>query len=101
MRTLLRSMLLLLLASPLAARADEEDPNVTEARKTFLAGVELTHQSQWAEALSAFEKAARLRPHAVTSFNLGACERALGHYMRARQAFRLALEQHQKSGEHE
>jgi hypothetical protein len=99
----MRRMLLALalIVVPAVARADGEDPYVTEARKTFLEGVELTRQSQWGEALAAFERSARMRPHAVTSFNVGACERALGHYVRARQAFLLATDQHQKSGGHE
>jgi hypothetical protein len=80
------------------ARADDEDPVVTQARQAFLEGVELTHKSQWGDALSAFERSARLRPHAVTSFNLGACERALGRYVRARKWFRLTLDQNEKNG---
>jgi hypothetical protein len=83
------------------ARADEEDPLLTQARQAFLDGVELTHKSQWGDALAAFERSARLRPHAVTSFNLGACERALGRYIRARHWFRLTLEQDEKSGNRE
>ncbi len=83
------------------ARADDEDPVVTQARHAFLEGVELTHQSQWSDALSAFERSARLRPHAVTSFNVGACERALGRYLRARQWFRLTLDQNDKAAKRE
>jgi hypothetical protein len=85
-----------------AARADDdEDPTVTQARQAFLEGVDFTHKSQWGDALSAFERSAHLRPHAVTSFNLGACERALGRYVRARQWFRLTLDQNEKQGRRE
>jgi hypothetical protein len=82
-------------------RADDEDPVVTQARQAFLEGVELTHKSQWGDALSAFERSERLRPHAVTSFNLGACERALGRYVRARRWFRLTLEHNEKKSPRE
>jgi hypothetical protein len=91
------AFLLAAFASVGPARADDEDPEVTQARQAFLEGVELTHKSQWGDALSAFERSARLRPHAVTSFNLGACERALGRYVRARKWFRLTLEQNEKN----
>jgi hypothetical protein len=94
-------LLVVALAQGLPARADDEDPNVTQARQAFLEGVELTHKSQWGDALTAFERSARLRPHAVTSFNLGACERALGRYVRARHWFLLTLEQNDKSAKRE
>jgi PEGA domain len=95
------AFLLVSLGPDRRARGDDEDPVVTQARKAFLEGVELTHQSQWGDALTAFERSARLRPHAVTSFNLGACERALGRYVRARQWFRLTLDQYEKSAKRE
>ncbi len=79
----------------------DEDPNVTQARQAFLDGVDLTHKSQWGDALTAFERSAHLLPHAVTSFNLGACERALGRYVRARKWFRLALQQSDRSAKRE
>jgi hypothetical protein len=95
------SLLLVAIAPGRAARADDEDPSVTEARQAFLEGVDLTHKSQWADALAAFERSEHLRAHAVTSFNLGACERALGRYIRARQWFRLTLAQDERSGNRE
>lgn len=62
------------------ARADEGD-----ARAEFARGAELVKQAKWAEALAAFEKSHALRPHPVTLFDIGACERALGSYTRARR----------------
>lgn len=70
-----------------AARASDDD----EARKAFLLGSERVKEARWAEALEAYERSARLKPHAVTTFNVGVCERALGHGTRAEKAFAEAL----------
>jgi hypothetical protein len=67
------------------------DPNVAEARTAFREGTSLARQAQWGEALLAFEKSARLRPHTFTTYNLGYCERALGRYTRARKFLAKAL----------
>jgi hypothetical protein len=72
-----------LAASP--AGADE-----AEARAEFARGAELVRQAKWAEALAAFEKSHAERAHPVTLFNVGACERALGSYTRARRTLREA-----------
>lgn len=77
----------------LTAQAAKEDPQLAEARERFRQGVEFVKQAKWSEALDAFDASRALRPHAVTTFNIGACERALGRYTRARAALRLALEE--------
>jgi hypothetical protein len=64
-----------------------------DARAGFLDGVELTRKAQWAEALAAFERSQALKPHAVTLYNIAACERAIGRYTRARLDFAAALDQ--------
>jgi len=74
---------------PSVARADD----VEDARSEFLRGAELVKKSQWAEALAAFEQANKLRPHAVTTYNIGACQRAMGQYTRARETFLRSLAQ--------
>jgi tetratricopeptide (TPR) repeat protein len=81
------SALFLLLAA--SAHAD----SLGEARQRFVEGAALVKNAQWAEAEAAFEKSARLHPHAVTTFNIAACERAMGRYTRARALFRHALEE--------
>jgi PEGA domain len=75
--------------------ADEatDSPEVTRARAEFVRGTELVKGARWAEALVAFEQSSKLRPHAVTTYNIGVCQRALGNYTRAREAFARALEQ--------
>jgi len=73
------------------ARAD--DDATRQAREEFVRGTELVHHAQWSEALAAFERSAKLKPHAVATYNIAACERALGHYTRARVALREALAQ--------
>lgn len=69
------------------ARASDDD----EARKAFLLGSERVKEARWAEALEAYERSAKLKPHVVTTFNVGVCERALGHGTRAEKAFAEAL----------
>ena len=73
----------------LAHAASEAD--VHRARTEFTRGTSLVRRAQWAEALAAFERSQSLRPHAVTTFNIGACLRAMGRYTRARAAFSQAL----------
>ncbi|MEZ4228969.1 MAG: PEGA domain-containing protein [Polyangiaceae bacterium] len=70
-----------------------EDPSRTKARSLFMEGVARVKQAQWSEALASFEASQLLFPHATTTFNIGACERAMGRYTRARQALRRALAQ--------
>lgn len=74
---------------PALQKSDDTD----RARAEFLAGTKLVEQSQWAEALAAFERAEAFRPHAVTTFNIGGCERAMGRYARAKTTFERALAQ--------
>lgn len=73
-----------------------DDSNTARARQLFTEGVALVREAKWSEALSAFERSNLLRPHAVTTFNVGACERALGRYTRARSVLRAALEQERR-----
>jgi hypothetical protein len=68
------------------------DPEVVMARQLFVKGTALVQSAQWAEALGAFEESARLRPHPITTYNMGACERALGRYTVARVRLQRALE---------
>jgi hypothetical protein len=67
------------------------DDAVVRAREDFLKGADLANHAQWGEALAAFERSAGLRPHAITTFNIGACERAMGSYTLARETLRKAL----------
>ncbi len=79
-------------AQDAAAGADAAaSPAVVEARDFYKRGVELVKDAQWANALAAFERSAAGRPHATTTFNIAACERAMGRYTRARLHFADAL----------
>jgi hypothetical protein len=90
-----RALAALLLGAALAvgssARADEAAD--TQAREAFVRGAALVKNAQWAEALAAFEVSAKTRPHAVTTYNIGACERAMGRYTLARETFVRARQQ--------
>jgi hypothetical protein len=76
-----------------AAALPAPDPELDRARELYKRGIEHVKRTEWSEALSAFESSAKLRPHATTTFNIGACERALGNYTRARGIFEEALAQ--------
>jgi hypothetical protein len=76
---------------PAAATVDPQSPHIAEAREAFRIGSALAKQAQWVDALAAFERSARLRPHAVTTYNIGFCERALGRFTRARKSLSRAL----------
>ena len=74
-----------------------DDPAVKQAREQFLKGAQLVKEADWAGALAAFEESARLRPHAVTTYNIGACLRAVGQYTRARKVLTQALADNEKA----
>ena len=92
------SAMALVAASALAPNARAQDAT-DRAREEFVTGSERVKQSQWAEALAAYERSAKLRAHAVTTFNIGFCQRALGQYTRARQTFQESLAAHARAPE--
>lgn len=64
-----------------------------DAREAFRLGSALARAGQWREALAAFERSSKLRPHAITTYNIAYCERSLGHYTLARKLLREAFAQ--------
>jgi hypothetical protein len=78
-----------------SARADDADPRLEDARKAFAEGTELVRVAKYGEALSRFEASAAKRPHAITVYNIGFCERALARYTRSRAQLRAALARNQ------
>jgi hypothetical protein len=91
-------------AAPPKAKAAKVDttktdpPQVVKARELFVRGTSLVGSARWAEALDAFEQSAELRPHPITTYNIGACERALGRYTVARERLKRALDANPESG---
>ncbi|HVY49126.1 MAG TPA: PEGA domain-containing protein, partial [Minicystis sp.] len=90
------------LVAPLsAARADEpaasaaahDDAARAHARSRYLEGVAFVQKAQWSDALAAFEESARVFPNPTTTLDIGACERALGRYVRARATLQRALDE--------
>lgn len=77
------------------------DEATSKARSEFVAATDHVKNARWGEALAAFERSAELRPHALTTFNIGACERALGRYTRARATLEKALAANDASGNKE
>jgi hypothetical protein len=85
-------------AAASTARADDPPKAASEeakaqARARYTEGVKLVQRAQWSDALAAFESAAKLYPNPATTLNMGACERALGRYVRARATLSRALEE--------
>ena len=76
-----------------------ETAPVEQARALYLEGLRHVREAHWGEALAAFERSRALRPHAMTTYNIGACERALGNYTRAQQQLERALTEGAASGE--
>src|SRR5258708_31920756 len=74
-------------------------PAVAQARAAFHEGTQLAAQQRWVEALNAFERSDSLRPHAITTYNIGYCERLLGHSTRARKMLAKALADHHARGD--
>lgn len=75
-----------------AATEFHEAGATTEARDAFRLGSVLAKQGQWSEALSAFQRSAELRPHPVTAYDIGYCQRALGRPASAYESFSVALD---------
>ncbi len=84
-------------SAPPADASPSEDAKTT-ARAHFATGFAHVKKFQWAEALSAFERSAEIVPNAVTSLNIGLCERALGRYVRARRSLLRAVSEDAAAG---
>lgn len=74
------------------------EPNgvADDYRAAFARGVAFQQTQQWGRAMAEFRAAARGavgRNAAVIRFNIGICERALGHFALARRELRTVLEQ--------
>jgi len=96
MRALPFSLLLVSLVATCPAIGDEAATE--QARAEYVAGTNHVKAAKWGEAIAAFERSRALRRHALTTFNIAACERALGRYTRARRAFRDAVAEDKASG---
>jgi hypothetical protein len=81
------------------AQEPQEDEETRLAREHFVRGAAFVKAAQWPEALDAFEQSAKLKPHAVTRYNIGACLRAMGRYLEARTQFQHALRGQQELSE--
>jgi hypothetical protein len=88
----------ILWAGNAAAQAPPEDSDrVDQAREAFVLGTNLAKEGEWPEALNAFSRSSALRPHPVTTYDMAYCERAMGHYTRARKLFRQSLSEHEQA----
>jgi hypothetical protein len=94
MRPLLRParwVAALLLLSSVAQAQPSGDPRVS-SRASFERGAKAFENGRIQEALTLFEDAYKAYPHYATYYNIGLCERALGHPVRAAAAFKSFLE---------
>jgi hypothetical protein len=74
-----------------AEQGTSDDAATVQARTLFNEATADAHRGDWLLALGAFERSSALHAHAVTTYNIGYCERALGRYTRARKMFERAL----------
>ncbi len=81
-------------AGPKKPKSDkqEEDQTTVQAREAFVAGTAAVKAGQWSEALAQFEQASALKAAPIVTFNIGYCQRALGHYVLARRSFERVLQ---------
>lgn len=75
-----------------AKTAPAADDNTARGREAYLRGIQLSRDSQWGEALAAFEEAAVARDAPLVQYNIAFCQRALGRYVTARRTFRRVVE---------
>jgi hypothetical protein len=94
MRPIVPAVFFLLVLASSSARADED---AEKARAAFSEGTSLVAKAQWGEALAAFERARDLRRHPITTYNMAACERAMGRYTRARALYHEAVAESDRS----
>lgn len=74
-----------------AAPPDANEAATEQGRQAYLRGVALTKAQQWGDALTAFEEAATARDAPLVELNIATCQRALGHYIAAREATEKVL----------
>ncbi len=79
-------LIALWVVAPVAGAEDVEG-----ARAAFRQGAALAQEGRWNDALAQFERSVAMRLHATTLYDLGFCERALGHATRAKKYFDRAL----------
>lgn len=91
----LRSIVLalgLVMASTLAARAQDDDPMLTaQARELFRQGLELADEAQWIDAADRFERALALVDSTVVRVNLSRSYLHLGRLVEADDLARSVL----------
>jgi hypothetical protein len=85
----MRLALLLVIALPVAARA-QPDPG-GQAREQFARGKMLYRQGRYRQALEAFERAQRAKPHPDVLFSIARCHDSLNDFSKALDAYHRAL----------
>lgn len=76
----------------------QQDGALVSAREAFKSGAAHARAKEWREALEDFRRSAALRPHPVTTYDMGYCDKELGHAARARKELRVALAQRDVTG---
>ncbi len=61
------------------------------ARDAFREGAKAIDRAEWDTAIGFFEKSRALSPHALTTYNIGVCQRYIGRFTQARQTLEDAL----------
>jgi tetratricopeptide (TPR) repeat protein len=88
----LTTLLVCLVASPVAVRAQEVDAtSAAAARALFTEGVSLADGGRWADAVVRFRQALALRDSSVIAYNLGVALTHLGQPVEATELFRRVI----------
>jgi PEGA domain len=77
--------------APATAPAPPADDATLRGRAAYVRGLALARDSQWGDALGAFQEAATQRDAPVVEFNIAYCQRALGRYVAARKTLQGVL----------
>jgi hypothetical protein len=85
-------------APPAMPGSPSSDGSLIEARAAFQEGTRLAKEGRCPDAIAAFERSEAMHPHAITTYNIGYCERLLGHWTRARKMLQKAFADHKARG---
>ncbi len=87
--------------SLIVCAAGEPTPSDASARSAFVAGQTFFRAAKYAEAVTQFEKAHTLKPHAAIYFNIARCHEELGNVPLALKAYRTYLHERPDAADRE
>jgi tetratricopeptide (TPR) repeat protein len=89
--SMLATAALLVFVHSVASAQPSDDPR-GRSRALFVEGVEALNDTRVRDALVLFQRAYELYPHYKTLYNIGLCQRSLGNFVAAAEAFQRFLD---------